>query len=142
MRSLLMQQGARPLFSSADAPGLIIDVLAMRADVLAAHARSVRALVAGLFRARDDWLRDAAAQAPLIAPRLHLSADEVVDAYQWIGLPDLASNHTWLAPGESPLQQSARRLVQVMQRAGLLPGNADPLRSTPALGNDRYLAHA
>jgi len=142
MRSLLMQQGARPLFSSAEAPGLIIDVLAMRADVLAAHASAVRALVAGFFQARGDWLRDAAAQAPLIAPRLHLPAADVINAYRLINLPDLASNHAWLAPGDSPLQQSAHRLVQVMRRAGLLPGTADPLRSTPALGNDRYLAHA
>ncbi len=142
MRSLLMQQGARPLFSSAQAPGLIVDVLAMRAGALVEHGAAVGALVAGLLRARGDWLRDAAAQAPLMAPRLRLSAAEVISAFQLIHLPDLASNRAWLAAGDSPLQQSALRLVQVMRRAGLLPGTLDPLRSTPALGTDRYLAHA
>ncbi len=125
-RSLLMRQGARPLFSSAEAPGLIVDVLAMRADVLAEHAAAVRALVAGLFRARGDWLRDATAQAPLMAPRLQLSAAEVVKTFGLIDLPDEASN----------------RRVQVMRRAALLHGAVDPLDGMPALGTDRYLAHA
>lgn len=142
VRSRLMQQGARPLFSSADVPGLIVDVLAMRADVLAYQAAAVRTLVAGLFRARADWLRDAAAQAPLVAPRLQLPAADVLNAYRLIDLPDEASNRQWLAPGDSPLQQSARRLLQVMRRAALLDGAVDPLSSTPALGSDRFLAHA
>jgi NitT/TauT family transport system substrate-binding protein len=141
VRSQLMQQGARPLFSSAEAPGLIVDVLAVRADVLAEQAAAVRTLVAGLFRARADWLRDGPAQAPTMAPRLHLPPADVVSAFGLIDLPDEASNRQWLAPGDSLLQQSARRLQQVMRRAALLDGAVDPLSSAPTLGSDRYLAH-
>ena len=45
VRSQLRAQGAQVLFSSADVPGLIIDVLAVRADALPAHATALRALV-------------------------------------------------------------------------------------------------
>lgn len=141
IRSQLMQQGARALFSSADAPGLIVDVLAIRADVSDGQASAIRNLVAGLFRARGDWLRDAAAQAPLLAPRLQLPPGDLQKAYQLIDLPDEASNRQWLSSSDSLLMRSARRLQDVMRRASLLDSAADPLNSVPPLGDGRFLPH-
>ena len=132
VRSQLRAQGAQVLFSSADVPGLIIDVLAVRADVLPAHATALRALVAGLFRAQADWLRDPAAAAPLLAPRLRLPPAEVVQAFKLIDLPDLAANRRWLAGEHPALHPSAVRLAALMQRAALLP----PDSAASAAGSD------
>jgi len=125
VRSLLLALGARVLFSSAEVPGLIVDVLAVRADALPAHTSAVRALVAGLVRAQADWLRDPTAAAPLMAPRLRLPAAEVVQAFKLIDLPDLAANRQWLGGEHPALQANAERLAALMQRAALLaPGSA------------------
>ena len=121
VRSLLLAQGARVLFSSADVPGLIVDVLAVRADALPTHAAALAGLVAGLFRAQAEWRRDPAAAASLLAPRLRLPPADVVQALTLIDLPDLAANQRWLS-GEPPaLQANAARLAALMQRAALLP---------------------
>jgi NitT/TauT family transport system substrate-binding protein len=129
VRSLLLGQGARVLFSSAEVPGLIVDVLAVRAEAMAPQADALSALVAGLFRAQADWRRDPAAQAPLMSARLRLPPVALVRAFDGLDLPDLAANRQWLAGDTPTLAQCASRLVGVMQRAALLP--ADGAGATP-----------
>jgi NitT/TauT family transport system substrate-binding protein len=128
VRSQLLGQGAQVLFSSADVPGLIVDVLAVRADAVPRQAAALSALVAGLFRAQADWRRDPTAQAPLMAARLRLPPATLVRAFDGLDLPDLAANHQWLTGAAPTLAQSAARLAAVMRRAALLP----PLRAGSA----------
>jgi NitT/TauT family transport system substrate-binding protein len=139
--SALLAQGAHRLFTSAEAPGLIVDVLAVRAEVPDTHGPALRALVAGLFRARADWLAAPAAMAPMLAPRLHLPPAEVVRAFGGVQLPDLAANRDWLGGPAPALMATARRVAAVMQRAGLLPTDADPLATVAghALADPRCL---
>ena len=141
--SHLLRAGARRLFSSAEVPGLIVDVLAVRAEALQTHADALRSLVAGVFRARADWLQAPAALAPLLAPRLRLSPAEVVQAFDGLNLPDLAANRQWLDGDPPALQRSAARTAAVMQRAGLLAADADPAgTAVDALADPRYLPAA
>jgi len=120
VRARLLLQGARQLFSSAEVPGLIVDVLALGHAALAPHGDAVRQLVAGIFRARGDWLADPAACAPLLAPRLNLAAADVATAFARLDLPDLAANHRWLDGPAPALHETAARLAGVMRRAKLL----------------------
>jgi len=138
--SALLALGARRLFSSAEAPGLIVDVLAVRAEVVDHHGPALRSLVAGLFRARADWLADPAT----IAPFLRLSPAEVVRAFEGVLLPDLAANRDWLGGPTPALLATARRVATTMQRAGLLAADADPLAATAgdALTDPRFLPAA
>lgn len=142
MRSQLLQQGARELFSSAQVPGLIVDVLAVRADVVPQQADALRALVAGVFRAQDEWRRDPAACAALMSPRLHLQPGEVTQAFGLLTLPDRAANRHWLGGNPPQLHRAAEQLVAVMRRAALLPAGADPLPAADpalALADPRFL---
>lgn len=66
---LLLRVGARVPCSSAQGPGSIVDVLALRADVMAQQATALRALVAGAFQARADRRPTAGAARALAAPR-------------------------------------------------------------------------
>jgi NitT/TauT family transport system substrate-binding protein len=127
VRSQLLADGARLLFSSAEVPGLIIDVLAVRPDVGPAQGGALRALVAGSLRARDALQRDGAALAPRLSARLRLPPAAVLAAFAQLDLPDLAANRRWLAGPAPALQASAARLLAVMQRAALLPADARPL---------------
>ncbi len=123
--SALLARGARALFSSAEVPGLIVDVLAVHASAADSHGPALRSLVAALFRARADWLDAPAAVAPLLAPRLRLAPAEVVRAFEGVQLPGLADNLVWLGGATPALVQTARRVAAVMQRAGLLAVDAD-----------------
>lgn len=145
--SALLRLGARRLFSSAEVPGLIVDVLAVRAEAVDSHGPALRDLVAALFRARSDWLGAPAAMAPLLAPRLRLPPVDVVRAFEGVQLPDLAANLAWLDGPAPALVQTARQAAAVMQRAGLLVADAD-LAATVAgvagesLTEPRYLSAA
>lgn len=139
--SRLRRRGAKLLFSSAEVPGLIVDVLALHADALAARPGAVRALVAGALRARDDWLQSPAALAPLLAPRLRLAPPDVLQAFAGVELPDLPANRRWLGGPDPALLHHAARLAAVMQRASLLPpgGASLPGGTDLVLADPRFL---
>lgn len=120
VKTLLKPLGGRQLFSSAEIPGRIVDTLAVRRSVLAAEAASVRELVAGHFRALGDWTRSPGECAPELAPRLGVAPADVPAAYADLALPDLATNHRWLAQDGAWLRDSAQALLSVMHRDGLL----------------------
>lgn len=138
-RSQLLADGALLLFSSAQVPGLIVDVLAVRPEAVHSHAEHLRALVAGVLQARSLWQQEPADSAARMAPRQHLPPAAVVQAFDRLQLPDLADNHRWLAGQQPTLLTTAQRLVDVMLRAGLLPPQARPLA---APGADAVLADA
>jgi NitT/TauT family transport system substrate-binding protein len=127
VRSQLLASGARLLFSSAEVPGLIVDVLAVRPDRLPGQDDALRALVAGSLRARDALLRDGSALADRLAQRLRLPPAAVAGALAQLDLPDLAANRSWLDGPAPALLASATHLQAVMQRAALLPADARPL---------------
>jgi NitT/TauT family transport system substrate-binding protein len=123
----LQALGAVPVFSSADIPGRIVDVLAVRQDVLVAQAESIRLLVAVHFAALASWLADPAAAQPLLSARLKLPVEALAKTYSRIALPDLAANRLWLGQGggEPSLMPVARSLMQVMRSASLLGDDLD-----------------
>lgn len=135
VRSRLKQAGAVQVFSSADVPGSIIDVLAVRTSELENRAMQIRHLVAAHFAALAEWRRYPERCAPQIAPRLGLNVDEVTASYADLLLPDVASNRGWLAPGLGRIHKLARQLADTMRRAGLLRSEPD----LQALASDAFL---
>ncbi|MBN8488919.1 MAG: ABC transporter substrate-binding protein [Burkholderiales bacterium] len=117
----LQAEGAVALFSSAEVPGRIVDVLAVRGDVLGERAAQVRAALSAHF-ATLAVLRQAPQRLlPAMAARLGVSPAELAASLTRLELPGVAENQAWLRPG-GRLQDTAGRLGQVMVRAGLLPG--------------------
>jgi NitT/TauT family transport system substrate-binding protein len=109
------------LFSSADIPGRIIDVIAVRPEVLEVSPVAVQQLVAGHFRAREEFLKNPEKVSTILARRLNLNPEDVPTILRGIDLPDVTENHEFLS-GESPkLENSASELVQIMIDAQLLP---------------------
>lgn len=127
VRTQMLAAGAKALFSSAQVPGLIVDVLAVRPEALQHQGDGLRVLVAGLLQARQAWQRDPDASAASMAPRLRLSPAQVRQTFGLLQLPDLAGNRQWLAGDAPRLTAAARHLVTVMQRAALLPPGARTL---------------
>jgi NitT/TauT family transport system substrate-binding protein len=123
--NLLRRDGAVQLFSSAQVPGRIVDVLAVKADRLDACAQGLRTLVDGHFKALAGWRADPAPALASMAPSLHIEPAELAAVLTELELPDLAANHRWLAADGGRLNESALMLAKVMRAAGLLPERAD-----------------
>lgn len=122
----LAKRGARRLLDSSRFPGLIVDMLVARSDALATAPRQFRALTAGYFRALDHLAQSPAQAAALMAPRMAISPDEVLQALKGVRLMDLAANHVLLGGSTPQLPVLAGKVGQLMTQTGLL-------RATPAL---------
>ena len=119
VRGRLLAGGARLLFSSAEVPGRIVDVLAVREDALPASGPALRQALAGHFWALEAMQQAPRAQVPALAARLGLTPAEAEASYAELDMPGLPDNQAWLRPG-GRLQASAERLREVMMAAGLL----------------------
>lgn len=116
----LARLGAHRLIDSRRFPGVIVDVLAVRASALAASPEAFRQLLAGYFLALGVLQNSAAQTAALLAPALGISAQEFTAALKGVRLMSLADNRR-LTDGVPPgLQPVAQSVAALMQRSGLL----------------------
>lgn len=123
------------LFDSTQTPNRIIDVLAVRPEVLKRSPGALRALVAGHFKALQTWNNAPARIAPEMSERLAIDVSGVIDTFQGILLPDATANREWLAGEQSRLLSVAEELQQFMLSTSLL---AQPA-SLQGLADSRFL---
>ncbi|MDX5333781.1 MAG: ABC transporter substrate-binding protein [Gammaproteobacteria bacterium] len=136
LRTRLLEQGARELFSSRQMPGEIVDVLVTRARVIEDRPQGLAHLIEGWFAAidyLDDHPRDA---ADSMARHAGLSRQGLEQALTGIHLPSQAENCRLLAQGGEALQTTARRLYTLMQQRALVFSEHPPLEQ---LFDDRVL---
>jgi ABC-type nitrate/sulfonate/bicarbonate transport system substrate-binding protein len=112
----------------------ILDVLAVRADVIPTHTMAIKQLVAAHFEGRRRFFSAPAESWALMAPRLQLPVADVPAAYRGLLLPDLAENRNMLRSG-GLLEQS----VQVIQRVFLAAGVLRQPMSTASLIDTQFL---
>lgn len=120
--SRLLDAGAVNLFDSRQLPDTIVDVLAVRQDVIERKQDAVRHLIASHLRGRDHLQRNPQDASYRMASHLGLRADEVLASFKGIVLPDLANNRRLLGGDQPALLASAEAIGEVMHREGLLPG--------------------
>jgi NitT/TauT family transport system substrate-binding protein len=117
----LMDQGAVKLFDSSQIPDTIIDVLAIRSDVLdATHSRAIRHLISTHFSERQHILHNPHDSAFRMADHLKLPASEVMTSFKGLLLPDAVNNHRMLTGSPAPLLESARKLSALMIQEKIL----------------------
>lgn len=116
--SRLRKRGARTLFSSADIPGRIVDVLAVREDVLGVARQALQALVNSHFAMLEKFGRQRSEAYTYMAAQMGVSQAELAPIFAGLRLPGWQENLHWLG---GRLDEEARNLANVMSRAGLLP---------------------
>lgn len=122
--SQLLAQGARKLFDSRQIPNTIVDVLAMRSDVLDyRHGYAIRHLIQAYFRALTHINQNPQDAAYRMATHLVLPASEVLSAFKGLVLPDAANNYRLLAGASPVFLTDARHLSNTMVKNGLLKQN-------------------
>lgn len=136
--SELLAEGAVPLFSTAGNPGLVLDVLVARTEVLDARRDDVVALLRA-------WDRSVAAfRRPESLPLGTLTADGRLDsegyrrALAGIALYDLGENRRFLGGRPAPVQAAIDALVAILRDG---PLGAD-LRVAPDLVDARFVEAA
>ena len=116
-KTLLLNRGAREVFSSREIPGEVVDVLVVHADVLHGERGRLEQVVAGWFRALDHMQQEPQAAAEFTARRLQLSPSEVLASYQGLEFPGAAANMRLFA---TELPQTLQRLQETLIDNGLL----------------------
>lgn len=122
----LEAQGARRLFDSRAVPGLIVDVLAVRADALERAPDNLHELVAGYFRALDHLHGAPDDAIHRMAPRLGLDQQALRSALRGMRTLGLADNRAWLDGARPGLLAVVDTLSAALEAQGLLQGKADP----------------
>lgn len=135
----LAQLGARRLLDSRRFPGLIVDVLAVRAEVMENMKSSLCHVVAGFFTALEHLKHQPRDAATRMALRMGLTPEEVLTALEGVRLLDRAANQDWLAERPPKIEASAREVARIMHAAGLISSVPDVTGMADAgcLGSDQ-----
>lgn len=124
--SKMLDQGGIKLFDSRQIPNTIVDVLAIRSDVLDhGHSASVRHLISAYFKALDHLNRNPHDAAYRMASHLNLPEDNVLKSYKGLLLPDAANNRRMLTGYQPELLDTARKVFSVMVESELLPRDSN-----------------
>lgn len=122
--SQLEESGALRLFDSRSIPNRIVDVLAVRSELMASRPQTVAMLVAAHFQALALWKSEPGQASALMAARLQVDPAEVPAAYKGLDLPDAARNRELLRPG-GPIAAAAAEVQRILVERRVLSQPTD-----------------
>ncbi|MEY4767244.1 MAG: hypothetical protein RI907_3917 [Pseudomonadota bacterium] len=120
MATQLQVHGAKRLMDSSQFPGLILDVLAVRADLNDAQTAKLKQALRGHFLALKHLQTQPEAAAAVLAQYQKVPAEDVLLALRGIRLASASDNLAWLGGPNPRLQASAQLVGRLMQQAQLL----------------------
>lgn len=120
--SKLQAIGAKRLFDTSQAPQTIIDVLALRSDLVKNpdYEESISTLISAHFRALNLFRSSPEQTAKVMTERLGIQPEEILKSYQQLLLPDLAANHHLLGDAQDGIQARAGILSEIMVAEGII----------------------
>jgi NitT/TauT family transport system substrate-binding protein len=124
-RSRLLAAGAVQIFNSSQIPGEIVDVMAVRQELIDRRSKAVESLVKGWFRAVDYMKAQPEAAARVMAARENITPEEFQRSLTGLEIPDLEANLRLLGEGEDNLARRLRHLSAVMMSRKLLRSEVD-----------------
>jgi NitT/TauT family transport system substrate-binding protein len=119
-RVQFLQAGATTLFDSTQIPGEIVDLLAVRASVIAKQPKSIEALLTGWFSAIDYMKSEPKDAAQRMGIRQQTSGEQFLAAQQGLHVPSREENLKMLGGATPELATAGRRLMALMLDAKLL----------------------
>mgnify|MGYP000179084503 FL=1 len=123
----LLSTGARRLYDSRQAPNMIIDVLAVRQNVLSSHQDAIEHLIASHFQALQHFQSNTPDASYRMATHLNVVPEKVTSNYKGLLLPNTKYNHL-LIGGENPqLLHSTQLLSAIMLKSNILSQPAPSL---------------
>ncbi len=124
--SRILAMGGHKLFDSRQIPNTVIDVLAIRTELLdGAHADAARHLVAAHLKALNYINTHPDDASYRMAPDFKLPPEKVLSMFKGLVLPDLGNNRRLLATSSPLVSKSAKRVADILLKAGILHTPAD-----------------
>lgn len=127
----ILEQGGHVVFDSSQIPETIVDVLAVKTEILHEQPGTLRALVSGFFKSLKHFLTNPQDAAYRISAHLNVPSHEVMMLYQGMELPSLERNRKLLSADNPNLIEVANDIVSL----NLL---TTPQHSTNTLTTDLY----
>lgn len=116
----LQARGMELIFNSAMIPGEIVDVLVVRQETMALYQDRLIKLLEGWFQALYYLKTQPESAAKIMAPRMQIDPEGVLDSYKDLLLPGLEQNITMLSGPHPSLDQTMSRLSEIMKETSLL----------------------
>ncbi len=104
-RTILLNAGAKEIFSSRDIPNEIVDVLVVHEDYIKRHPEVVRSLISGWFDAIGYMHNDMPSASHILSKRQHVTPQQIIDSYAGMHIPTREENQALL--GGNPPQLSS-----------------------------------
>ncbi|MEO8674629.1 MAG: ABC transporter substrate-binding protein [Casimicrobiaceae bacterium] len=120
-RTRLLRAGATTLFDSTRIPGEIVDLLAVRANVVEKRPKALQALLAGWFGAIDYMKREPTDAAKRMGIRQQTTGEQFLEALGGLHIPSRDENLRMLGGKTPELAVTGHRLMDLMLEAKLLP---------------------
>ena len=121
-RAQLLGAGAAALFDSTRIPGEIVDLVAVRANVLEQQPKAVRELLLGWFKAIDYLKQDPKDAARRMGVRQQTTGEQFLASLQGLHIPSREENLQMIGGPTPALVPSGRKLMGLMLEAKLLRG--------------------
>ncbi len=119
--------GAHVLLSSRDAPGVIVDVLAVNREYLNAHPDVVAKVVKGWFRAVEYWKAHPAEANAIMAEFYQVTPEEFADQVSGLLWPSLEENVKYFdAASDSSIFDVADTFISIFRKTGQIAVDARP----------------
>jgi NitT/TauT family transport system substrate-binding protein len=118
--SMLVARGNRAIFTSADIPNEIMDVLLVRASLLERDRPRLQQVAEAWFKARAAFLASPETTAPLIAGRDQLTPAQFIASFRGLELPDRPGMAQLLSGSNPRLLESLTHVADAMRKEGWL----------------------
>ncbi|WP_168224994.1 ABC transporter substrate-binding protein [Azoarcus sp. DD4] len=122
IRSSLLARGGRQLFSSADIPGEVVDVLVVRDEVLRRRHADLRAVVRAYFAGRTLAMAEPDEAVRRLGVRAGGGPESYRAAMSLMRLPDRQGNRELLGVGPRSLHETLSRMAVTMTELKLIEG--------------------
>ncbi|HVO88022.1 MAG TPA: ABC transporter substrate-binding protein [Casimicrobiaceae bacterium] len=124
-RAQFLRAGATTLFDSTKIPGEIVDLLAVRANVMDKKPKAVRDLLSGWFDAIDYMSREPQDAARRMGIRQQTTGEQFLEAQRGLHVPSFDENLRMLGGPRPELAVTGQRLMDLMLEAKLLRSSLD-----------------
>jgi len=116
------ERGGHVLASTADLPGLIVDTVAFRSDVIEKRAQDVQNFIKGYFDAYDFWKASPAEANAIMAKALGMKNDEFQASLEGLEFVSREDNQRYIGTASTQGQVAAvtQRGIEFYSQAGIL----------------------
>ncbi len=116
----IVKTGANVVFGSRQVPDMIFNVLVITQQAINQHQGTLEQMLRIYFRALHHFRTNPMDASHRIAKRLDMKAEEILQLYYGVLMPDALANYAYLSEQDTRLMTATLKLVAFMQGMGVI----------------------